>query len=182
MTTKYLLLAFLALMLSTCGPKTPELPECLSASSDFEPEDCPDNGTCTFEFYSGSKLQIDDSEQYLTFEVVAGDNLVFHFHYKKNDNPQIQDDEYQEDIYFEAKPSGNSFLISSDQLKQAGVIFGRLCFCPDEWYHWVDQGCLYGTKVDDDTWNVSLNLTTTAEVSTYKRMKQHDFIKAARPE
>lgn len=171
-----------ALVLTACDHKPPALPDCLTASSGFTPEDCPGNGSCSFEFYPDSKLVVNDEEQYISFEVKPGDHLVFHFKYKRQDNPLIMDDEYEEAIYFEVRPSGNCFLISSENLENAEALFGRMCFCPDEWYHRIDQGCIYGYKINEKTWNVSMNVTATSEFSSYNRMKQHDFTRQVRPD
>jgi hypothetical protein len=172
----------LILALSACDHKPPSLPDCLTASSDFKPDDCPGNGSCSFEFYTESKLEITEEGKNLSFEVKPGKNLVFHFYYKKHDNPMILDDEYEETIYFEVNPSGNSFLITGEELKKAGAIFARMCFCPDGGYHRINQGCIYGYKINDRTWNISLNVTASTEFSSYNRMKQRDFSKAVRPD
>ena len=171
----------LVLAFSSCDHKPPTLPDCLSATSDFKPDDCPGNGNCSFEFYPDSKLEITEDGQSVSFEVIPGNKLVFHFEYIKHDNPMIMDDEYYENIYFEVNPEGNSFVISGVDLEKAGALFGRGCFCPDGGYHRIDQGCIYGYKINDRTWNISLNLTATTEFSTFNRMKQRDFSKKERP-
>lgn len=171
----------LILALSACDHKPPTLPDCLTASAGFNPDDCPGKGNCSFEFYTDSKLEFTEEGQYLSFEVKPGANLVFHFTFRKHDNPMIMDDEYEEKIYFEVNPAGNSFLISGEDLKKAGAMFGRMCFCPDGGYHRIDQGCIYGYKINCRTWNISLNLTASTEFSSYNRMKQTDFSKKERP-
>jgi hypothetical protein len=176
------ILVAVVLVLPACDHTPPTMPECLTAVSEFKPDDCPGNGDCSFAFYPESKLEVKEAEQYVSFEIKSGENLVFHFEYIKHDNPLILDDEYVEDIYFEVKPAGNSFVISTEDLKKAGVLFGRGCFCADGGYHRINQGCIYGYKINDRTWNISLNLTATTEYSSYNRMKQRDFLKTQRPE
>jgi hypothetical protein len=92
-----LITVLVVLVLTACDHKPPSLPDCLTKSSDFKPDDCPGNGDCSFEFYPDSKLEITEEEHYISFEVKPGNNLVFHFYFRKNDNPMILDDdlEYQ---------------------------------------------------------------------------------------
>jgi len=175
------IVAILSLGLSACDHKPATLPDCLTVSSDFKPEDCPGNGNCSFEFYPDSKLEVTQEELNLFFEVKPGENLVFHFQYIKRDHPDIMDDEYNENIYFEVNPTGNSFIISGEDLKKTGALFGRGCFCMDAGYHRIGQGCIYGYKINDRTWNISMNLTATSEYSSYNRMKQQDFVRKQRP-
>lgn len=175
-------LCFLVLVgLTACDHEPPSIPDCLTESGGFNPDDCPGNGTCSFVFFPDSKLEITQEEKYVSFEVKPGKNLVFHFEYDKHDNPMITDDEYYEHIYFEVKPECNSFVIHEEDLKTACALFGRLCFCPDSGYHFIEQGCIYGYKINDHTWNISLNLTASSGNSSYNRMKQRDFTRTGRP-
>jgi len=181
MRTNPIFLLPILLFMVACDHKPPTLPDCLSATSGFVPEDCPEGGNCSFTFYPDSKLEISEVEEFLSFEVKPGTNLVFHFYYERNDHPMIMDDEYQEGIYFEVKLDGDSFLITADELEASGVIFGRMCFCPDAGYRRMQSGCIYGYKIDECTWNISMNLTATSEFNSYNKMKQQDFVKKTRP-
>ena len=178
MSMKKLQLIIILLVLVACEHNPPNLPDCLTITSGFTPDNCSDNGSCSYEFYPDSKLEITEEEGYVSFEVKSGENLVFRFRFHKNDNPIIMDDEYEETILFEVRPSGNTFLITRDDLNKDGAIFGRMCFCPDGGYHRIGEGCIYGCKINSRTWNISLNLTAISEFSSYNRMKQKDFTRS----
>jgi hypothetical protein len=169
-TALLILAAFMA-----CDRKPCTLPDCLTASSNFEPEDCPGNGTCTFEFYPDSKLVVTEENGWIVNEVKSGNKLVFHFEFNKHTQPYITDAGYSESIYFEVEPEGNTFLISQEDLEGANALFNRSCFCPEVGYFRITEGCIYGYKVNEKTWNISLNLTASSASSTYNRMKQHNF-------
>jgi len=172
----------LVLAITACDHKPPTLPDCLTSSSDFKPDDCPGNGSCSFEFYPESKLEVLNDAQGIQFKLKEGKNLVFHFEYTRHVSPLITDAGYSESIYFEVKSGCKSFLIREEDLEDSGAIFGRFCFCPDFGYFRISQGCIFGNKINDRTWNVSLNLTATSQSSAYNRMKQRDFLKKERPE
>ncbi len=179
-TTMKIRILLLILLVTSCTDKPAILPDCFTAKGEFIPEECPTKGNCSFEYYPDSKIIVTDDSLSSWMEVVDGDFLVFMFKYKKNDNPMIMDDEYEEYIWFEVQPEGDSFLITGDQLRNAGAMFGRMCFCADGGYHRITEGCIYGYRKSDKTWNISLRLTTVTNVSTYERMKQHDFTRTTR--
>ena len=53
----------------------------------------------------------------------SGDNLVFKYYYVSPDDPQIADEEYTDEFFFEIVPDGNSFSFSSEDLALINLPF-----------------------------------------------------------
>ena len=73
-------------------------------------------------------------------------------------------------------PKRNSFEIHSDDFEDSGTTFGRMCFCADGGFHWINKGCIYGVKTGEGKWEVSIAIESTTNFETYTRMIQGDFL------
>lgn len=174
----YSLLIGLALISFSCEKKEPgELPACLSQFGEFIPDNEPRDGIAAFEFYADAKLVITDQEDWFSFEKVSGDHLVFKYEFVYDDAPDIIDDEYSEVVWFEVNPEGDSFEIDLSDFEQYKGLYGRLCFCVDGGWHKISDGCIYGKKIKDNTWNISMAIQLATNLQTYTRMIQSDFVR-----
>ena len=119
---------------------------------------CPDSGNCTFEVIRNSKLNIrSDKFGKLYPEVTTGDKVVIKFHYKKKVSKKKMDSGYSEFVYLEVNEYEPQLILKDNELQQAKVLFGRICFCRDATgYYRVDQGKLYLLNANG---NLKINLT-----------------------
>jgi hypothetical protein len=170
------------LVVAACEHQPVELPSYLTPAAGFEPENCPGHGSCVFNYYEKSSLNTNDGEYGVQYELKDGGNLVFHFEYTRYNEPLIMDAGYSESVWFEVKPDGDSFLIETGDLRAAGAVFGRFCFCMDAGYFRITDGCIYGRKSGKNSWEIIFNLTAASESNSWNRMKQVNFVRSARPD
>lgn len=120
---------------------------------------CPEDGNCTFEIFNNSSLEIKkDGIDALYPEVKEGDHKVLKFEYKRTQDSRIADDGYREVIYLEISSNTKNLHLEDQDLKQAKVFFGRLCFCGDQaGYFPVEKGRLKVSTNKDKTVSYSLD-------------------------
>ncbi|MDP5169830.1 MAG: hypothetical protein NWR72_06270 [Bacteroidia bacterium] len=144
---KYSLLLLTALLfLSSCK------------ETGIDPTTCRD-GKCTYTFEGGKQVNLfgDSTNQYV--EIINGDKLVFQYQYLKNEKANIADDEYTENIYFEIDPSVDAFSYSGkEELESINLIMQAICFCPVI-IATPQSGSISGKKINDNTWEIDLNVT-----------------------
>lgn len=113
---------------------------------------CPKEGTCSFEVLQNKSLKIKTDgigAQYP--QITEGKQTVLKFEYKKDEDPRIADNGYSEIIYAEIEPATKTLNIKDDELRQAKVLFGRLCFCRGQTgYYPVNKG-EFDIKTNKDT-------------------------------
>lgn len=143
---KYLLLVLSVLLLIQCQ----KLPESKNP--------CPDDGACHFEILNQSRLNVQENQGYLSLQTAKGSNLVFCYRYEKADQPNLADDEYKEELFFEIPSGLDSFELQDEKLERANATFGRLCFCADGGYHKITKGKISGKKIRNGSWEISCNL------------------------
>lgn len=147
-TLSWLGISLLMLVLSIVGCK----PEGLN------PTNCRD-GKCTYTFEANKAIKIvpDTSFDATFIEIESGDMRVFHYQYIANDQANIADDEYSENIYFEIDPSLENFSFQDAQLADVNLIVQPVCFCLPVIYQPL-KGSLSGERKSDDTWKVNLDV------------------------
>ncbi len=100
-----------------------------------------------------------DSNNYYP-QMNAGKMWVFQYSYTASEYPEITDDEYTESFSFQlAPPKGNSFRISGKGIAAANSIFQKSCFCADRGYFRIKEGTITGTKLNNSTWVVNVEIT-----------------------
>lgn len=161
----------------SCEKKAVEgYPECLDQYGDFSPNNKPDKGEVEFIFYDRSDLAVEQDEERVYVDKVAGDRLVFKYQFTADDNPNIADDEYSEIFWFAIDPKGDSFEIHTKDFENSGATFGRMCFCADGGFHWITEGCIFGKLLGEGRWEVSMAFKSTTNYETYTRMIRADFL------
>jgi len=110
----------------------------------FNPTLCPEDGVCTFEVFTNKTLNIQtDGIGALYPELLDGEKTVVKFEYKRYEIPNTVDGGYSEVIYAEIDPNIKELSLENETLKQAKVLYGRLCFCRGETgYFYVNEGML----------------------------------------
>lgn len=127
------------------------------------------DGFCTRELFTGSKIEpLQVSPDELFADIVAGDKIVFRRTYNSRDDKNIADDELTEILLFQVDEDIDSFYWKDEELEDAGVLFGRLCYCYPHGYAPVNSGTLKGTRISPGVWKITADLTVTNAVSTLK--------------
>lgn len=118
------------------------------------------SGDCTYSFSEKEQIEIvdDTANQYIFVDIKAGDKLVFKYKYTADEEPNIADDEYSENIYFQVDPAAESFSFTDEQLADAKLVIQPICFCPPVVIE-PRSGTLSGTRLDENTWEVTLDAT-----------------------
>jgi len=174
----WLLLPFLALFTIQCDkpPIDFEGENCIDGMPDFAPINT-NNNEYDFSFFEDSQLSVQESDRIDGVEIVSGDRLVFQYEYVKDDKPNIADDEYTERILFEIPTELDSFILSGEDLKSSDAVFGAFCFCLDRGYFWINEGCIKGEKVNENTWNIAINVSAQASQRAFSVMLSEEFKK-----
>jgi hypothetical protein len=153
MSLKPILFLSLAVSLITCKTNQDSLKIPVTSHN------CPEEGKCMFQVLPNSSLNFKtDDIGKLYPEISKGTKTVLKFEYKRNEDPRIADDGYTELIYIELDPGMKTLQLQDQKLKQAKVLFGRLCFCGDQaGYFPVEKGNLEVSTNKDKTVNYSLD-------------------------
>jgi hypothetical protein len=138
---------------------------CNSLKNLEESPDCPEGYECATEIMKNQSISImDDSigKQYLKFE----DNDRYHtikYSYSYKGRPEIADDSYSEEIYFQVPVGTTELKIENKGLADLKLTQAKHCFCPDGGYEVIDQGKFELLK-DNNTYYISLELQTEKDV------------------
>lgn len=89
--------------------------------------------------------------------IVGGSGLVFERFFEKDDNPQIADDEYSDQFFFQVNPEGGSFLLEGEELRVTPSMFDVFCFCfPSDVFE-ITDGSISGEEIGG-AWQVSVDI------------------------
>jgi hypothetical protein len=105
---------------------------------------CPKDGVCTFEVFQNKILYIKEDEIGALYpELSEGKKTVIKFEYKRDEIPNTADSSYSEIIYVEIDSDTKELSLKNEALKEAKVLFGRLCFCRGATgYYPISEGLL----------------------------------------
>ncbi|AKA36406.1 hypothetical protein [Flagellimonas lutaonensis] len=133
--------------------------------------------TDEFNFYQDATITVNDAN----FAVIeSGENLVFEYFFRADDNPQIADDEYAERIIFEVDAAAEQFSFSDAELTAANTFFDKYCFCFIEGSIPIESGTISGRKFSSSTWQVSIDIRFT-EFEEQSRTISGVFKRTTRP-
>jgi hypothetical protein len=115
-------------------------------------QDCPDSGKCTLELLTNKNFELKQDKFGNNYPFITnGDHFLVVFTYRKTPIPDVEDSSYKEVLYIDLGETLKSFSLRDKQLKDANVVYGRLCFCPDETgYYPIRNGTLTVTMMDKD--------------------------------
>lgn len=176
MKTGYFITIILSLSILSCEKEPESQPKCLDMFGEFEPVNKPGEGDVEFIFFDRSDLDIIEYEDGISVEKIVGNRLVFKYEYQSEDDPNIADDEYSEVIWFALNPKNDSFEINPTEFKKSAASFGRMCYCKDRGYHRIADGCIYGKKLGEGKWEISLVIKIVTDNDTYIRMIKGDYL------
>jgi hypothetical protein len=152
------------------------LNNCIDNDTSFHPIKIQNYNEYKFTFQKNSQIHIySDGGKINNAAIEDGNSLVFEYSYIYNDKPGIADDEYSENIKFEVEPDSSCFLISDDILNSSTAVFGKSCFCADYGYHWITGGCIKGSKISENEWQIDMNITAEEQYGSYSRMLSEKF-------
>jgi hypothetical protein len=144
MSKKILNLIFVIALIS-CNTKTAITEKITSTRN------CPADGICTFEILENQELQLMKDEFGNTFHQLNNieGKVILKFEYKKNQDPQLADDEYTEIIFVQIDKSTNLLELKDESLSDAKVSFARICYCRGATgIYPVERGQLKLTKLE----------------------------------
>ncbi|MDW3196031.1 MAG: hypothetical protein R8G66_26910 [Cytophagales bacterium] len=90
--------------------------------------------------------------------IVGGNDLVFERFFERDGNPQIADDEYSDQFFFQVSPEGDSFLLEGEDLSNSPTAFNVFCFCAPSDVFEITDGSISGEEVGG-VWRISVDIT-----------------------
>ncbi len=123
--------------------------------------ECPEDYDCNVEMISNSFITIlEDSIGKKYIKIKENDAYhVIKYSYSYKGRPEIADDGYHEEIYFQIPVDQNEIMLNDKNLSDANLIVAKHCFCPDAGFEVVSDGKLEVTKTKN-TYVVDLNFST----------------------
>ncbi|MEI6507247.1 MAG: hypothetical protein WCO54_02115 [Bacteroidota bacterium] len=119
-------------------------------------------GETWYHIFTGKSLEIKtDNQKNFSAQVIDGNDLVFEYGMRADENPDLTDDEYTEKILFSVPKNAKSFMYTDTTLKAA---FLRGCFCIDRGWHNVNTGFIKGKKINATTWQVEIDVMTQPNI------------------
>ena len=144
-------LVCIASLMVSCGP---------NETIDPYAANCPSEGECTHDLFPFSSLRWHElGGKVQGLEREPGDATVFHYTYTLNDNPQVADDEYKEEIWLEIPGDPDSFTYENDEIPDLHFFFRQSCFCPGTDWVAITGGKISGKLLDDGAWGLTLEIT-----------------------
>ena len=117
-------------------------------------ENCPENGTCSFDVFQNKNLNIlKDNIGEIYPEIIDGNQLVLKFKFERNTDLKVADGQYIEEIYIELDPK--NLQKETTHLKSGNLLFARLCFCRGQTgYYRIRSGNLSVKKLTNNSYQI----------------------------
>lgn len=131
----------------------------------INPTNCRE-GTCNYTVEENKRLRILPPVDRV--QVADGDSLVFSYEYIKHDDPNIDDDEYADHIWFQIDPSLTEFSLSNKELSSVDLVFLADCECSLEIVPIVN-GILVGKKLNNQEWEITMDVSYTWSSIVWER-------------
>lgn len=161
-------LLMLSIILISCGE---------DLSDELKEDSCLD-GDCTYIFDEDQMLQITENStpHQTSIAVIDGDKLVFQYQYQRIQEVWRPDGYYYETLFFEIAANKKRFSFKDEKLANAKLIIEQSCFCLAGASKPI-IGTLTGKKIDDTTWEVSLDATYQLYTDTHEICFKEQFVK-----
>jgi len=146
--------------------------------SDELKQNCCLEGDCTYSFDEDQMLKIteDSLPHQDAIEIIDGDMLVFKYHYQRIQEVRRPDGYYDEYLFFEIPAKKKRFRFSNEKLADTKLIIENSCFCLSGASK-PTIGTLTGKKIDDMTWEISLDASYQLFNDTKEICFQEQFVK-----
>lgn len=135
---------------------------------------CSDNQTefTTFKYFESSSIQTQNDPNFFLASIENGNNLVFEYKYVLEADPDIADSGFSETILFEIDPSLEEFTYRDQELEGINTYYRHICFCESIESILVNSGSISGTKINNNSWNIDININFRYEQSQPLTNKQ----------
>jgi hypothetical protein len=162
------LIYFGGLMLCLTACKTQEKTSTTKGQQGTTITNCPEGGNCSFEILKNKTLEVKTDGIGAKYpQLREGQKTVLKLEYKKKSNPELADDGYREIIYAEIDSATTTLELKDNDLQQAKVLFGRLCFCRGQTgYYSAKKGSFNITtdKNGSTTYNFNLKISEVPQL------------------
>ena len=123
---------------------------------------CPDDGVCSIEIIPNTSIQLIADETGALFpKFLNNDTVVLKYEYKRDEQPQLADDEYSELIYLEISKEDLEHEIQNLDLNKMKLVYARLCFCRGaSGYYKITEGNISIKKQKNKEYHIELSFHT----------------------
>ena len=138
---------------------------CKGVSNLKEKPDCPEGYECYAEVITDKSIKLlkdTIGKTYIKLEDSENYNVIKYTYLYKGD-PQISDDTYRENIYFQISKTEKSLELSDQALSDLKLIIQKACFCRDSGYELITEGDLKVNK-EKNTYNIKLNFQSKKQM------------------
>lgn len=138
---------------------------CKGVSNLEEKPDCPEGYECYAEVLVDKTINLlEDTigKTYIRLENDKNFNVIKYTYYYEGD-PQISDDTYQENIYFQISKTKPNLELTDEELSEVKLIIQKSCFCRDAGYELIKDGNLKINR-QNNTYNIQLSLQSKKQM------------------
>jgi hypothetical protein len=159
-----------------CSKKTNIIPEKVVETKNENSElvksitKCPQDGKCTTEILKNKSLVVKKDEFGSTYKEIV-DNLntsVIVYTYTRNEEKNIADAGYREEIVFEINNSETTLNLTDKTLQNTKMLFGRFCFCRGQTGYYIVRSGQFQLQKKSSTieFNLDFKITEVPQVIT----------------
>jgi len=132
---------FLIICFSSCNP--------LKNFQEFPA--CPEDYVCAAEIIKDSSLKIKEDTIGKTYINIYDDKNydVVKYNYGYKGRPEISDDGYSEEIYFQIPKDDDEMELKNKELSKIKLIVAKNCFCKEAGFEIINEGTFELKKVND---------------------------------
>lgn len=138
---------------------------CKSAETSKAKPVCPDGYDCYTEILADKAIIILEDTIGKTY-IKVKDNKAYNvikYIYRYEGDPQISDDTYEENIYFQIPKNKKSIDLSGKSLSDVKLIIQKSCFCRDSGYELIQDGHLKVQK-HQNTYSIKLDFQSKKQM------------------
>ncbi len=116
-----------------------------------------------FIVHPDSEIQISETDERRSLEIVAGDKFVFEYTFDDPGDPDLADSGFAHYLYFEIDKSTQDFSFGPEDFESIQANFRRSCFCVYTDFRKIKNGKITGVKTGDRSWKVTFDVNTEIE-------------------
>lgn len=137
---------------------------------DIQPTECND-GKCSYLLHKDMQLIIWSDSVVNHVSVESGEQWVFEYTFVANDNPNIADDEFTENLYFEIDPELSSFSYSDEDLRDMNAVYQQICHCTFPHVFRINKGTINGEKLNKNAWYIEIDVEVEIGDNNFRLVK-----------
>lgn len=131
------------------------------AVKSFDLKSCPENGSCIVELMENTilDLQKDGVGKFFTREASSDSHDLYKITFeRKQVDERIMDAQYKEVVYFQLPKNTKRLDLKDNALGEVELVYGRLCFCPNQTGYQRIQSGSFSYTSQKDTAQVDIQL------------------------